>query len=660
MPSCSPVSLSGTSPLYRINSSYCVFTSGGKPYLFVFGGYDNTNENFDDKVYILDIQGKSWLAPRSSGIFRNGCACVSLEDGSGNIVIVGGLLQEDECSECLERNGQVKSQFQDTFLLLYDVERDIFSLEWNLKFKNNLSDSDDAGLMYNDDNEPLDSNDSNGASPNNSLSNWIQMNRLERHSICLSKNPELGDVTSPADHNSEKERGKKLFISGGVISDLPFGMQKYLYVLDYDHFAIEKIEFCKRIEHEIIHLDNKIWSFGGMNETMKNSFLNFHTLDLSDSTVNELSMNITNKEIASQPFKQKQERLVNILTSKKYFYNQISDHQILITDLLNFQFFVLVTTDLKIHKLPIKLEPLNWLFVFSWNKELLIVGGDNTAMLENADEIPFLNCLVSYSFQNFEIFDGDDKVGENSKLLNEIEAAYHSERFVDFQIKSNDGKIIHVHKLYLLLKWPFFQNMIMSGMLESQVNEMAIDEPYEYIKLMIDYFYTRSFPVLKPDELLNFAHLIELYDLCDLKELIINRILRSKMSIDHLIEHWQLSKILRSSKLQQYLESLIYRYWGYVVKLPSFLNLNKEMMVELFSNLDLDSQIVSSSNLKLHARYPKAIQSDNDGTDSRILLTPETEQTSVFDVFKSPGNSDFWTPFEQPLLENSSSYLMDD
>lgn len=613
------INLKGGSIPYRINSSYCQLTSNGKPYLFVFGGYDDINDIFDDRIYILDIDNQLWLPSRVSGIYRNGCACVPLDE-KGNILIIGGLLPEDEYRECLERNGIAKLIFQDCFVLIYNINRDEFNMEWDHKFQENIL--NDSGFTESD---------------------WIQLNRLERHSIFLSTS------------------SNKIYISGGVISDLPYGMQKYMFVLDYSKFSIQKLSFCKKIEHEIMEFDNKIWSFGGLNETMKNSFMNIQICDLLDGNVNEINFNINNNTSILQNNKKK----TSTISFKKFFYNRISKNQILITDLLNSQFLVLNKDTLKTYQVPIQIENLYWLFVFSYKDNISIIGGKE--LNNDNNEVAYLDCMVSIPLAKFGKICGDTKI-DNSLLLSKFQNAYKNEHFVDFKIKSNDNKEINVHKLFLLFQWPYFENMIMSGMQESQTNEMFIDEPYTNVKILIDYLYTKKFPNLSITELLSFGHLIELYDLPELKSIIINRVYSLKISTNNLIEYWQLANILNSPFLKNYIKSIIFNSWGIVVRLQSFKNLDKEQLLDLFASLDLESQIVTgnqvSNSLSVQTDSNGCIETNHPRSANMKTVTPEAQLNPTFDgIFRSPGVVDYWTPLEPNVSANDSSssdsYMID-
>lgn len=628
------IQLQGVPTPYRINSSYCQVTSRGKPYLFVFGGYDDTTDFFDDKIYTLDIERQTWLPSISTGIYRNGSSCVSLDDDLGNIFIIGGLLQDDEYVECLERSGNMKSQYQDCFILCYNLERNQFNVDWNVKFKSKLIEgSGEIGM-----------------------DNWNLLNRLERHSIYLSK------------------PNSKLYLSGGVISDLPYGMQNSMYILDFKRFTIEKVVFCKKIEHEILEFDNKIWSFGGINETMKNSFLNIQTYDLNDGTVNEFNLNLNNVNILSSSRIPKKKSQFYTVGYKKFFYNRMSYNQILITDLLNFQFIVLDIQTLKMYQVPIQIENLNWLFVLTYNDNLSIVGGE----LNVDNEIAYLDYAVSIPFDKFGKIESTESMNKNNILLKQFQDAYNEQKYVDFKIKSNDQKEIKVHKLYLLLQWPYFEKMIASGMLESQMNEMFIDESYENTKLLIDYLYSKEFPILDIHTLLSFAHLIELYDLKSLKKIIINRVYSSNISVNDLIEYWHLSNIINSPILKKYIQSMIFKFWGYVVRLPNFQNLEKEEMLELFTNLELESQIISNPLAKesevLQQQMPTLLQkstesnSANGMTNNSLLyvqtrngrfdtVTPETEGLPTFEVvFRSPEVSDFWSALDERRSPQDASH----
>lgn len=613
------INLKGSSIPYRINSSYCQLTSNGKPYLFVFGGYDDINDIFDDRIYILDIEDQIWLSSRSSGIYRNGCACVPLDE-KGNILIIGGLLPEEEYRECFERNEIAKSVFQDCFVLIYNINRDEFNKEWNYKFQENIL--NDSGFTESD---------------------WIQLNRLERHSILLSTS------------------SNKIYISGGVISDLPYGMQKYMFVLDYLRFKIQKLSFCKKIEHEIMEFDNKIWSFGGLNETMKNSFMNIQIYDLLDGNVNEINFNINNNTYISQNSKKK----TSTISFKKFFYNRISKNQILITDLLNSQFLVLNKDTFKTYQVPIQIENLYWLFVFSYKDNISIIGGKE--LNNDNNEVAYLNCMVSIPLLKFGKINGDAKMN-NNLLLSKFQNAYRNGDFVDFKIKSNDNKEVNVHKLFLLFQWPYFENVIMSGMQESQTNEMVIDEPYTNIKMLIDYLYTKTFPNLSITELLSFAHLIELYDLSELKSIIINRIYSFKIPTNNLIEYWQLANLLNSAFLKNYIKSIIFNHWGIVVRLPSFKNLDKEQLLDLVTSLDLESQIVTgkqvSTSLLVQNGSDSRVETNQSHNTSIKIVTPEAQVNPSFDgTFCSPGVVDYWTPLEPNVSANDSSssdsYMID-
>ncbi|KAG0681045.1 hypothetical protein C6P42_004493, partial [Pichia californica] len=349
----------------------------------------------------------------------------------------------------------------------------------------------------------------------------------------------------------------------------------------------------------------------------------------------------------------------SILAYKKFFYNQISKNQIIITDLLNYQFIVLDKNTFKMYQAPIQIENLYWLFVFTFNNNLSIIGGKE--LNDNNNEVAYLDCQVSIPLSKFgKINNSIDNNNLNNSLIEKFQLAYKFGKFVDFKIKSNDNKELKVHKLYLLLQWPYFENVIMSGMIESQTNEMFIDESFNNIKLLIDYLYTNDFPILKINELLSFSHLIELYNLINLKSLIINRIYSNKIKKNRLIDYWNLSNILNSDHLKKYIQSLIFKNWGYVVRLSSFQNLEKEKMLELFKNLGVESQIITYNNSTSSSSNFELKKSIN-LISNNLIVTPETEMHSIFDN-SSPGVIDYWTPLEPHQSSNSShddSYMDD-
>ncbi|KAK9460425.1 uncharacterized protein V1516DRAFT_676600 [Lipomyces oligophaga] len=153
-------------------------------------------------------------------------------------------------------------------------------------------------------------------------------------------------------------------------------------------------------------------------------------------------------------------------------------------------------------------------------------------------------------------------------------------------------RTIHAHSLILMARWPHFQRLYHSHMLEFEQKRLDIPEPYSPVYSLLYFLYTDTIP--SSDTIPTTARLLVLsnmYTLPRLRDLCLAR-LRDGFEVPTAAIIWDCARIAQEHILQHNATRFCLRHWGRIVRTPAFSSLSKESLVELCANVDLEATVV--------------------------------------------------------------------
>ncbi|GMG21944.1 unnamed protein product [Ambrosiozyma monospora] len=471
---------------------------------------------------------------------------------------------------------------------------------------------------------------------------------ISRHAACLSDDK------------------KTLFVSGGFNNNIKDEPTDNLYCFDFKSGDWSKKKFINRFDHFIFNAEDEIWSFGGLSQEM-NHVVRISNFNLKSGVTGELNFSNLPK-LHGNPFSG---------ASASHCYLQISNTKIL--DILvpaeytqdseavkpMIGYFDLTTLKYTYLISGSTFKPLVsyiWKHCFIYEDHLCMLGYPTSDSSEGAEQyklsyllrIPLT--LLGLSEPAFQNSTNDDL------MLSNFYKMYFSSEFTDFEIfglngdrltgqedetmdedadEANKSEPIEVHKLVLMVRWPYFKKLYESGMTESQTNKMFIHEPVYLVKMLVDFLYTNTVKEnISIETITKLLSLSEMYQITDLKSLLLARIYSEGFICESILTIWETSLYINDPILRMNSENFIFRNWGRIVRTEEFKDLSKEHMIQLFENLGEGSQIVaekssnsSFENLNFNnrnyespvakrQRISNEILSDDGGSSTSEVTTP--------------------------------------
>ncbi|KAH3661642.1 hypothetical protein OGAPHI_006492 [Ogataea philodendri] len=548
-----PVALAGDSPYYRLQSSICVDEE--LDLLMLFGGFDQ-DDIIDDHVYLLDLKANKWLDSRKCGIFREGHSMTSLS--SGSVLVYGGLAVDDQYHQHLAGQNAVLNGLP---MLIYNMVDDVWTSP--------ESRSPDNGSRL----EPIS---------------------ISRHSTCLSRDR------------------SKVYISGGynvVIKEEPVND---LYCYEFATNKWDRRTFVSRFDHFVYESGNKIWSFGGLSKQM-NHVKKISMFDLDNNAVGELKLSNMPKMLTGNHtyLKISDHKVLDIFTSQWSLDQETIKPSIGLFDLQKTKYIPLITGSLNL------LTKFRWRHFFIHNDSLCMLGYPLTPETNDTSYDYRMTHLMKIPLANLGASTKTDTGSTDVTLLSSFHRLYNHNSFTDFRIVAinsftrpeddNDmyerSDPINVHKLVLITRWPYFKKLYESGMAESQLNEMFIPEPVGWVSRLVEYFYTNSIDNCTIDEMSGLLLLSEMYELSELKSMLLSQIYADGFKLNTILEIWKIAVYLDDPILRSNCESFIFQNWGKLVKTSSFKKLDKQYILRLFEGLDNESKIVSDEAMQRKVKF---------------------------------------------------------
>ncbi|KAF9917495.1 hypothetical protein BX616_000801 [Lobosporangium transversale] len=155
-----------------------------------------------------------------------------------------------------------------------------------------------------------------------------------------------------------------------------------------------------------------------------------------------------------------------------------------------------------------------------------------------------------------------------STLQTHMSLMLNNEEFSDFTVIPQDStQKIHVHRMILSTRWPYFKNMHASGMIESTRSTMVLPEPYPVVYAFLSFLYTDAIDVdLSCSTVCDVMIMANMYLLERLKKLCASILHRHHLQIDTCVRIFQAACTSQEHGLKRLSQEYIFRHLGAVMK----------------------------------------------------------------------------------------------
>jgi hypothetical protein len=191
---------------------------------------------------------------------------------------------------------------------------------------------------------------------------------------------------------------------------------------------------------------------------------------------------------------------------------------------------------------------------------------------------------------------------------------------------------IHVHRLILHARWPHFARLWSAQMVEFHTKKMHIPEPYSSVRAFLFYLYTDSiapYPQNGPslNDVAGMLVMSNIYDMPRLRLLCINRLGR-ELDIEHAAVIWERATTANEEWLRKRAAAFCLQNWGRVVRTAGFRALGPTSIIDLCSESDLDSRVVSGDELEIMGQLNRPFTASNRkrSLGSAGVLTPGEDE----------------------------------
>ncbi|KAI8993166.1 hypothetical protein BDB01DRAFT_775423 [Pilobolus umbonatus] len=386
----------------------------------------------------------------------------------------------------------------------------------------------------------------------------------------------------------------KLYIAGGINKGTTDNFDDTLLILDLETWEWKHpIPFVSRTQHMSFVYNNRLYVFGGLMEDMSRSNqLAFIDLNRSDHfTIMDLQSPI------SPP-----------LTGQRFA--QICGDQLVVLVTLNFREAMVEkpTTGLWSLDLPSmqwkcreqgsRYESYIWHF-FSMTEDdpSFYLFGTND---EDPDEFYSMVLKVELDELGLGVIP-PSQLGSDLLGLLQLDPSFMPP---DFSLQSSSEPHlppIRVHRLILLARWPFFYNMIKSGMAETVTNMITMSEPTSTIESFVKYIYSdsiegESFNTNTVAGLLVMAHF---YSLPRLLALCCRRLF-DDIDILNASKIYHSASLAEERGLQQASLLFIFKHFGAVSHTRGFRELPKPILFQIWDDMPANAAIVEQKEDRLY------------------------------------------------------------
>ncbi|GAA5795283.1 hypothetical protein HPULCUR_000638 [Helicostylum pulchrum] len=389
----------------------------------------------------------------------------------------------------------------------------------------------------------------------------------------------------------------KLYIAGGINVGSPATFTDSLLVLDLTSWEWEQpIPFISRAQHISFIYDSRLYLYGGLLEDMSRSNqLAFIDLNTTHHTA---QIDITSPfapSLSGQRFAQIcGDQLVVLVTLP--FREALMENPVTGVWALD-----LPSMQWKCKELGSRYESCSWhCFSMKENDPYFYLFGTNDD--DEPDE--FYAMVLRVELEELGIVAipppqlGNDLI---SMLINQ-----HQNQATDFSIKSSkepDYPPIFVHRLILLARWPYFVNLMGSGMAESVSNTMTISEPISTLKGFIRYLYTDTLDDNDDTELIaDLMVMAHIYLLPRLLALCVRRLFDT-MDIESASKIYHSASLSEQRGLQQASLHYIFQHFGAISHTVGFRQLPRPILFQIWDDMPTNAAIVGQQIQKMQQNH---------------------------------------------------------
>ncbi|KAL9092552.1 MAG: hypothetical protein Q9165_004356 [Trypethelium subeluteriae] len=201
----------------------------------------------------------------------------------------------------------------------------------------------------------------------------------------------------------------------------------------------------------------------------------------------------------------------------------------------------------------------------------------------------------------------DDEVAVMGKTMQSDDNSAHQQ--------SNTSRPIHAHRLILQARWPHFNRVYNSQMLEFHTKKMHIPEPYSVVRSFLYYLYTDSIAqnsyssssssastdtAASGPSLWDVAGMLvmaNMYDMPRLRLLCVNRLSR-ELDVENAARIWERAATAGEEWLKRRAASFCMCHWGRVVRTVGFASLRRRALMELCEEVDADGRVVGGDEVE--------------------------------------------------------------
>ncbi|ORX96608.1 galactose oxidase [Basidiobolus meristosporus CBS 931.73] len=152
-------------------------------------------------------------------------------------------------------------------------------------------------------------------------------------------------------------------------------------------------------------------------------------------------------------------------------------------------------------------------------------------------------------------------------LLNEQELS-------DFQIVTEEGRTLYVHKVILVARWPHFRSLLQSNMSEINGGRMKVEESYPVMHTFLKYIYQDSFDEESPWHITaDVLVLAEMYMVHRLKKICANLLYHKHLRVDTCAYIFQQAVMSQEEGLKVLVVEYIFENYGAVMKTSGLLDM---------------------------------------------------------------------------------------
>ncbi|KAI8969952.1 hypothetical protein BDF20DRAFT_979547 [Mycotypha africana] len=402
--------------------------------------------------------------------------------------------------------------------------------------------------------------------------------------------------------------GNKLYIAGGVRRGATMSeFADTLLILDLETWEWEPpIPFVKRVQHMSFIYNSRLYVFGGLREDMSRSnHLAFIDLNKTED--------ITQLDISSPA-------APSLLGQR---FAQICGDQLIVLVTLPFRealmeapvtgLWTLDIPSMQWHckELGTRYESCSWhCFSMAEHSTTFFLFGTTD---DDPDE--FYGTVLKVELEELGIVPvpppqlGKDLV---ALLLNQ-----QLQQGTDFTICSSaepDATPIHVHRLVLLARWPYFEHMINSGMAESVSNTLTMEEPIFTVGCFVRFLYTDTLehPDFTTETIADVMVMAHKYMLRRLLALC-TRHLFKKMNVDNVGKIYHAASLSEQRGLLQASLHFIFEHFGAVVQTTTFRQLPQSILLQIWNDTPNNAAIV-------YQPYQRNALNDRDFGDDEDML----------------------------------------